>query len=350
MSKPENTIELNGAGAVIGTATRPVRSGLSSLLSALGWGMRIALAFGAVSVGVSPARSAEMHYRSDGGVNVVSISGQIGDGDGAKFEQLAAPIGGPTLVILNSRGGSVIEGLIIGETIRSKGFDTGVPAGTICASSCGLIWLAGSTRYVGATAHIGFHAAYVQDGDQLRETGQGNALVGAYLTRLGLSYRAILFLTSSAPDEIAWMHDDDARRIGVQAVVVPVQATEDPTVRHAPTPIPRTLPAARFAQGSSETATTDPAREAAMATVGYAEGRQARIGYEQWFAALPLGSFRDGVLFWAASRSVKIPPSCDRPWETAEWQNGCAAGHRMLETTDIRRKTDKDFWWGWNSF
>ena len=30
------------------------------------------------------------------------------------------------------------------------------------------------------------------------------------------------------------------------------------------------------------------------------------------------------------------------------WQNGCAAAQVRLATSDFRRTTDKDFWWGWN--
>lgn len=350
MTTTADTIGSDDARTGTGTTSRPPKSRLSSVLSPLGWSMRTALAFGAISVGVSPARSADMHYRYDNGVNVISISGRIDDDDGARFKRIAAPMSGTTLVVLNSNGGSVIEGLIIGETIHSKSYDTGVPAGAVCASSCGLIWLAGSTRYAAANAHIGFHAAYVRDGDEQREAGAGNALIGAYLARLGLSYKAVVFVTSSAPDEIAWMDANDARRIGVRAVVVPVHATEDPAVRDASAQTPHTRPIAGLAQGSSEMATTDPRREASAETPGYAQGRLARIDYEQWFAALPDGSFRDGVLFWATNRSAKVRPSCDRPWETADWRDGCAAGRGMLETADFRRKTDKDFWWGWNSF
>jgi hypothetical protein len=37
----------------------------------------------------------------------------------------------------------------------------------------------------------------------------------------------------------------------------------------------------------------------ASQTPSYAQGRQARIEYEQWITSLPNGSYRDGALFWA---------------------------------------------------
>ena len=91
------------------------------------------------------------------------------------------------------------------------------------------------------------------------------------------------------------------------------------------------------------------ARTQSSTTVGYAEGRQARLIYEQWFAALPEGSFRDGVLFWANNRSLRPPPSCASQGGGEAWQQGCVEGRGRLATIDFRRKTDKDFWWGWNS-
>jgi hypothetical protein len=50
------------------------------------------------------------------------------------------------LVLLNSIGGNLNAGLAIGREIKQRGFTTG--AYNVCASACGMIWLAGSTRYV----------------------------------------------------------------------------------------------------------------------------------------------------------------------------------------------------------
>jgi hypothetical protein len=96
-----------------------------------------------------------------------------------------------------------------------------------------------------------------------------------------------------------------------------------------------------------------PEQQTSSATVAFAQGRQARIIYEQWYASLPDGPYRDGATFWAANRSLKVPPSCaslsdGRP-EQYYWQQGCLEARSRLSPIDIRRKTEKDFWWGWNS-
>jgi hypothetical protein len=63
-------------------------------------------------------------------------------------------------VHLDSVGGMVVEAIDIGNTIRIFKFNTFVADGAICASACGLIWLAGDRRYFGANAALGFHTVY----------------------------------------------------------------------------------------------------------------------------------------------------------------------------------------------
>jgi hypothetical protein len=86
-----------------------------------------------------------------------------------------------------------------GESIRMKGFRTGVAPGAQCASSCALAGLGGVERFLAPTARLGFHAAYRLDGSVAREVGLGNALVGAYLTRIGLPLEAVIFVGPRRP-------------------------------------------------------------------------------------------------------------------------------------------------------
>jgi hypothetical protein len=88
-------------------------------------------------------------------------------------------------------------------------------------------------------------------------------------------------------------------------------------------------------------------RQAAM-TPAYADGRQARATYEQWYAALPAGPYRDGATFWAAHRTDRPPPVC-AAGPPGEWQRGCNDGRAILARSDALRRADRNFWWGWNS-
>jgi hypothetical protein len=150
------------------------------------------------------------------GSNVIYISGEIDKDDADKFKQITSVVTGRTVVFLDSKGGSAMDGLYIGEYIRYKGYSTAVGDNTECASACGLIWLAGKSRYLGTSTRVGFHAAYTVSGHDATESGVANAVIGGYLTKLGLSYQAIVFATVAPPDEIKWLNQDDARRIGIQ--------------------------------------------------------------------------------------------------------------------------------------
>jgi len=146
---------------------------------------------------------------------VIAIRGDLEAGDDRKFNQVAQRYSKGS-VYLESRGGDLVTGIAIGESIRLKGFITSLPPGTTCASSCALAWLGGSRRFLSPTSRLGFHAAYRMDGTTARETGIGNAVVGAYLTRIGLPISAVIYITKASPDAITWLTPADAQKVGIE--------------------------------------------------------------------------------------------------------------------------------------
>ena len=145
---------------------------------------------------------------------LVSLSGSIDRADSERFIQQTSGIN-RAVVVLDSSGGSVLEGLAIGRNIRDRGFFTAVPNNTLCASSCALIWLAGMQRFAEESSFIGFHAAYILKDGKATETGAGNALIGSYLNQLGLSDHAILFITSAPPEGIERLDQRKAAAVGI---------------------------------------------------------------------------------------------------------------------------------------
>jgi hypothetical protein len=145
-------------------------------------------------------------------------------------------------VIFRSDGGSIVAAIRIGEAIRMKGFVTYVPEHLRCASACALAWLGGVERVMGPGAQIGFHAAY--DLASGREAGLGNALVGAYLSRIGLSYAVVMYITQAPPDQMTWLTVADAVRIGIDVVEYPPRAGGDPAAAQTATPAPEKSPPA----------------------------------------------------------------------------------------------------------
>jgi hypothetical protein len=170
------------------------------------------LLLGVTAGSVAHAVTITVQSQGDEQPALVSISGELEANDGDQFRSKTSFLS-KAIVSFNSDGGSVVAGIQIGESIRLKGFATTVDGNARCASACALAWLGGTRRFMSAESRIGFHAAYNQkDG---HETGVGNALIGAYLNRIGLPYAAVVYITQAAPSSMTWLTSADAGKRGI---------------------------------------------------------------------------------------------------------------------------------------
>jgi sulfatase modifying factor 1 len=229
----------------LGWITQPKRSHAPHALKA---------ALVAVTI-IAPTRQAlsaaiTVHAPDAEGRVFVDLVGTINDEDFKSFKEKTDQIypigaGHPTkqmIVTLVSYGGYIGPALQIGDHIRKKGMSTFVPGDHTCTSACALIWLAGRQRNVGDAPQIGFHAIY--DPSTRRETGTGNAVVGAYLRDLGIDSKGIVFMTRAGPTSVEWLTPDLAKQHGVawamlqppRAIPIPPQPKLQPRLRLAPPP------------------------------------------------------------------------------------------------------------------
>jgi hypothetical protein len=166
----------------------------------------------------------------DSGPTLVVVDGELdlADIDAFRIKTESLPVG-RTTVEFNSKGGSLLAGIRIGALIRTRKFTTLVPDGAQCASACALAWLGGTRRLVGEYASVGFHTAYIVKTGGLAESGPGNAILGAYLNQLGLSEKAIIYITHAAPTSMQWMSMEEAAEYGITvAKLPPAQADPGP--------------------------------------------------------------------------------------------------------------------------
>ncbi|MBR1216558.1 SPOR domain-containing protein [Bradyrhizobium sp. U87765 SZCCT0131] len=189
-------------------------------------GRRLAVA--ALVAIASPAHAATIEVNSLGAdrPSLITISGTIETADRDTFLRKIVPVTN-AIVAFDSDGGNLIAGLQIGETIRMKNFATLVPDQARCASSCALAWLGGTRRLMGPRAQVGFHAAY--DGQTGKVTSGGNALVGAYLNKIGLPYKAVLYITSPPPESVTWLSNADAEKLGIEVSLFSPEGNPSPT-------------------------------------------------------------------------------------------------------------------------
>ena len=165
---------------------------------------------GLAAMAASPACAAQFGISRTAPTPVILVAGDFAYGDGERFQRIAATLPKAT-VAFDSPGGNLLAGLKIGETMRAKGYSSLVPDGSVCASACAIAWLGGAKRYLGVTGRLGFHAASGEDG----VSAPGNALVGAYMARLGLSQDAVFALTAASPYDIAWLDFSSAKQLGI---------------------------------------------------------------------------------------------------------------------------------------
>lgn len=168
----------------------------------------------------------------------IAIRGIIKPEDGDVFVKLVADRGITKGAIdLNSDGGNLAAALKIGREVRRVGFNTVVGDQVTCASACGLIWLAGKTRWYDNRSRIGFHApSYSVESKSGRRSSTvnlpatgGAAMVGAYLAEMGLNDDAIFQLTAYKPNgDLLWLTVDVAKKLGIGKIV---NSTEDAQAR-----------------------------------------------------------------------------------------------------------------------
>jgi hypothetical protein len=204
---------------------------------------RLSLLAGLMGIGVAspaiapPLQAAdiEVQHQTSQGVSAITISGEMVLADGEAFSKAAATVG-QAVVVFSSPGGSLFAGLQIGQLIQLHHFATAVLQGDYCASACAFAWLAGAPRMIEDGGQVGFHAAYVEQGSAKVESGVGNALVGAYLNTLGMSADTIIYMEMAQPDQITWLTQADAQRLGLDVKFFAPPPDGSPAEETSPTP------------------------------------------------------------------------------------------------------------------
>lgn len=123
-------------------------------------------------------------------VSLVTVEGTINPGDYQTFiiQLVQAKMAhSDVMVLLNSDGGSVVDGMLMGIAVRQANAMTGVPKGSGCWSSCALIWAGGVQRLT--EGPVLFHHPYFMDGSILRPIEDKSELdkVNQYWLEMGLS-------------------------------------------------------------------------------------------------------------------------------------------------------------------
>ena len=160
----------------------------------------------------------------------ITLTGEIEAGDvervGAEVAKYLDRDVSRILFLFDSPGGSLIEGLRLGEFIASLPMMTSAQVGTldnpaaICASACVYAFLGASFRYVSMEGQLGVHRFYggseEMAGAEAMDISQTiSAKITGYLRSRRVDPAFFEDIVASAPDEINWVSNARLREVGI---------------------------------------------------------------------------------------------------------------------------------------
>jgi len=303
---------------------------------------RLSMAAAGVLAAMIPVVGHGMEFntvRIDSTTVLISASGRIASGDSERLMAafISLPRDGLNVLALNSAGGSVVASEALAAAIRRVGVRVFVDSNSMCASACFVLFASSPRKFYAPGAQIGVHSA-VRGEYETMDSMAVTTAVARSAAEMGVPNAIIGRMVSTPPGSMAWLSEAELDAMGAHSL--------NPSTTHAPqdTPTAQAVPSV-----SASLPATQASRRGGVPKdeqwVSFQQGRADRAAWEQWFAALT-GDARLGADYWSIQRSKQQPGNCVG---TPEFQQTCVAAKRRLATPDTRRKTDAQYWWGWNS-
>lgn len=205
-------------------------------------GAALALGLAAAPVAALDIRVAERDGGPLGHETFITMSGEIRPGDAERVAQRLGALqfgpGSVAHVVLNSPGGSLVDGMEIGRIVASlpTTVTTDVGAGETraadCASACVFIFMGGHYRSLRQGSRLGVHQFYPTDDNGM--TGAEGVSVGQvlsaeivdYMTEMRVNPTFFNLMTQPMPEEILWVSAEDLDRYGVTTGAIRDQRME----------------------------------------------------------------------------------------------------------------------------
>jgi hypothetical protein len=155
---------------------------------------------------------------------IVLLNGELADGDAGRLRDIirgSASSGRPVSGIrLNSPGGSLVEGARLAAVIQNAKIATVIASGATCAAACFIAFIAGSQKFVSATATVGVPGAANRFGKDA--AGEVPAIVRV-VRELKLLDAIVEKMLAAREDEVVWLTQDDLRAMGATTTGRPAQ-------------------------------------------------------------------------------------------------------------------------------
>jgi len=106
-----------------------------------------------------------------------------------------------TLLVLQSYGGNLGDGMATAEVVRKYGLSTSVAEGSMCASACNFVFMGGIVRTIPKSAQFVVHRFVPADPSKLTVEGavedaeQGSGVIEAFLHEMGVSSKFLITMS-----------------------------------------------------------------------------------------------------------------------------------------------------------
>jgi len=155
-----------------------------------------AVTFLVLSALLLPASAFQIKRVSGGSGTVLSLRGDVRDGDYGRLKSILQN-GSIVGLEIRSDGGSLEDGFDIARIVRDKGLI--VYASKECDSACALIFLAAKERYMDRGCKIGVHSVSNARGNEDAESARITLQISRLLVGLGVPHAIIGKIVATPP-------------------------------------------------------------------------------------------------------------------------------------------------------
>lgn len=173
----------------------------------------------------------------------VYASGEIESGDAARLRSfLQTNSVKDVKIAFDSPGGSLAEGLALGQLIRTLQLDTTIASAAIgqkatCASACAYAFAGGVGRFYDDTAgRLGIHQFYSTGSSGMRQEDVQlvSGVLVSYLTTMGVDANAFSMSTLAKSNNMVWLSAEEADNLGLANNGVQPTTAEIKTINMQP--------------------------------------------------------------------------------------------------------------------
>jgi ATP-dependent protease ClpP protease subunit len=170
--------------------------------------------------------------------NALRLQGMIDARSALSFRRVLAANPQAKVLVLDSPGGDVQNGLLIADDIYTRGMSTVVPKGSVCASACAYMFFAGRNRVV--QGELGVHQI---SGSASLENAQLNISdILDTLNKYGVDQRIFPIMFRTSADDIHFFSSDEIKQYGIErlgpdmpvTVTAPTPSSSTPIIQSAP--------------------------------------------------------------------------------------------------------------------